>query len=184
MFWLAGQISGNFPQNILIGTQLGNLWKFSEIWEFGLNSENFFVDKIKPRLSNGAEYNVSGFWMSNIQNSVWIWMAYENWTKTSGIWRPLIIIVKIIIKLLSKLTHIWCDCSVRQFSLIVITTWIVDNNFTVFGCFHILGVLYSDPHSIQKPLAKVKMQLTFAHPNYFNQNIELGSYCKVKLIFT
>ena len=27
----AGHISGNFPHNILIGTQFENLWKFSEI---------------------------------------------------------------------------------------------------------------------------------------------------------
>ena len=35
-------------QNILIGTQFGNLWKFSAIWEFCQNSENFFVNRIEP----------------------------------------------------------------------------------------------------------------------------------------
>ena len=45
---LAGQISENFPQNILIGTQFENLRKFSEFWEFCQNSENIFVDRTKP----------------------------------------------------------------------------------------------------------------------------------------
>ena len=44
---LAGQISGNFPKNILIGTHFENLRKLSEIWEFCQNSENFFVDRIE-----------------------------------------------------------------------------------------------------------------------------------------
>ena len=44
---LAGQISGNFPKNILIGTHFENLRKLSEIWEFCQNSENFFGDRIE-----------------------------------------------------------------------------------------------------------------------------------------
>ena len=49
-FWckLAGQISENFPQSILIGTLFENLRKFSEIWENTQNSENFFVVRIEP----------------------------------------------------------------------------------------------------------------------------------------
>ena len=39
---LAGQISENFPRNILIGTQFEDLWILSEIKELGQNSENFF----------------------------------------------------------------------------------------------------------------------------------------------
>ena len=34
-------LSENFLQNILIEIQFENLYKFSEIWEFGQNSENF-----------------------------------------------------------------------------------------------------------------------------------------------
>ena len=41
---LAGQIFENFSQNILIGTQIENLRKLSEFWEFCQNSDNFFVE--------------------------------------------------------------------------------------------------------------------------------------------
>ena len=54
---LAGQISGNFPLKILIGTQFGNLWKFSEIWEFCQNSENFLLIGLSPGLENIFKYN-------------------------------------------------------------------------------------------------------------------------------
>ena len=49
---LAGQISENFPQNIFIGTQFENLWKFSEIQELGQNSENFLLIRLCPVLKD------------------------------------------------------------------------------------------------------------------------------------
>ena len=49
MLQLAGQISENFPQNTLIGTQFENLRKFLEFLEFCQNSENIFDDRTKPR---------------------------------------------------------------------------------------------------------------------------------------
>ena len=61
---LAGQIYENFLQNILVGTHFEILRKFSEIWEFGQNYENFydfFVGRIKlwtPWFSDSWEKNI------------------------------------------------------------------------------------------------------------------------------
>ena len=61
---LAGQIYENFLQNILVGTHFEILRKFSEIWEFGQNYENFsdfFVGRIKlwtPWFSDSWERNI------------------------------------------------------------------------------------------------------------------------------
>ena len=51
---LAGQISGNFPLNILIGKQFENLWNLSELREFGQNSDNFLLIGLSPGESKSS----------------------------------------------------------------------------------------------------------------------------------